>query len=74
VALAKDALADKVAVVTGGGTGIGVGICEALAHAGAKVVISPNKNVDGAERTAAAPISARNSGLSATEGASSTIC
>ena len=51
--LTKDALADKVAVVTGGGTGIGAGICEALAHAGAKVTISPNKNVDGAERTAA---------------------
>jgi NAD(P)-dependent dehydrogenase (short-subunit alcohol dehydrogenase family) len=52
VVLAKDALAGKVAVVTGGGTGIGAGICEALANAGAKVVISPNKNVDGAERTA----------------------
>jgi NAD(P)-dependent dehydrogenase (short-subunit alcohol dehydrogenase family) len=61
VALAKDALADKVAVVTGGGTGIGAGICEALAQAGAKVVISPNKNVDGAERTAAG---LRKSGLS----------
>ena len=52
--LAKDALAGKVAVVTGGGTGIGVGICEALARAGAKVVVSPHHNVDGAERTAAA--------------------
>ncbi len=50
--LAKDALAGKVAVVTGGGTGIGAGICEALAGAGAKVVVSPHKNVDGAERTA----------------------
>ena len=51
--LAKDALAGKVAVVTGGGTGIGVGICEALAGAGARVVISPNANLAGAERTAA---------------------
>jgi glucose 1-dehydrogenase/3-oxoacyl-[acyl-carrier protein] reductase len=62
VALAKDALAGKVAVVTGGGTGIGAGICEALAQAGAKVVISPHKNVDGAEQTAA---SLRQSGASA---------
>ncbi|HLZ27137.1 MAG TPA: glucose 1-dehydrogenase [Chloroflexota bacterium] len=51
--LATDALAGKVAVVTGGGTGIGAGICEALARAGAKVVVSPHQNVDGAERTAA---------------------
>ncbi|HEY3111957.1 MAG TPA: SDR family NAD(P)-dependent oxidoreductase, partial [Chloroflexota bacterium] len=51
--LAKDALAGKVAVVTGGGTGIGVGICQSLAEAGARVVISPNANVAGAERTAA---------------------
>jgi NAD(P)-dependent dehydrogenase (short-subunit alcohol dehydrogenase family) len=54
VALAKDALAGKVAVVTGGGTGIGAGICAALAQAGAKVVVSPHQNVEGAERTAAA--------------------
>jgi NAD(P)-dependent dehydrogenase (short-subunit alcohol dehydrogenase family) len=54
VDLAKDALAAKVAVVTGGGTGIGAGICQALAQAGAKVVVSPHKNVDGAERTAGA--------------------
>jgi glucose 1-dehydrogenase/3-oxoacyl-[acyl-carrier protein] reductase len=51
--LASDALTGKVAVVTGGGTGIGAGICESLARAGAKVMVSPHKNVDGAERTAA---------------------
>ncbi|MCC6628607.1 MAG: SDR family oxidoreductase [Chloroflexi bacterium] len=50
--LASDALAGKVAVVTGGGTGIGAGICAALAGAGAAVVISPNSNTAGAERTA----------------------
>src|SRR5436853_5921354 len=53
-ALAEDALAGKVAVVTGGGTGIGNGIGQALARAGAKVVLGPHKNLDGAERTAAA--------------------
>jgi NAD(P)-dependent dehydrogenase (short-subunit alcohol dehydrogenase family) len=52
--LAKDALAGKVAVVTGGGTGIGSGICQSLADAGAAVVISPHRNTAGAERTAAA--------------------
>jgi NAD(P)-dependent dehydrogenase (short-subunit alcohol dehydrogenase family) len=41
-------------VVTGGGTGIGAGICASLAQAGAKVVISPNRNVAGAERAAEA--------------------
>jgi glucose 1-dehydrogenase len=51
--LAKDALAGKVAVVTGGGTGIGVGICESLAGAGARVVISPNENVEGGRALAA---------------------
>jgi 2-deoxy-D-gluconate 3-dehydrogenase len=62
VVLAKDGLADKVAVVTGGGTGIGTGICEALADAGAKVVVSPHQSVEGAERTASA---LRQSGASA---------
>jgi glucose 1-dehydrogenase/3-oxoacyl-[acyl-carrier protein] reductase len=52
VVLAQDALAGKVAVVTGGGTGIGAGICESLAQAGASVVISPHSNVAGAQRAA----------------------
>jgi glucose 1-dehydrogenase/3-oxoacyl-[acyl-carrier protein] reductase len=47
--LAETALAGKVAVVTGGGTGIGAGICVSLAEAGAAVVISPHSNLVGAE-------------------------
>ena len=47
-----DLLAGKVAVVTGGGTGIGAGISEELARAGAAVVISYNSNSAGAEAVA----------------------
>jgi glucose 1-dehydrogenase/3-oxoacyl-[acyl-carrier protein] reductase len=50
--IGNNGLSGKVAIVTGGGTGIGAGICEALAAAGAKVVISPHSNVSGAEATA----------------------
>ncbi len=47
-----DLLAGKVAVVTGGGTGIGAGISEALFGAGAAVVVSYNSNSAGAEQLA----------------------
>jgi NAD(P)-dependent dehydrogenase (short-subunit alcohol dehydrogenase family) len=47
-----DLLAGKVAVVTGGGTGIGAGISEELARAGAAVVVSYNSNASGAEALA----------------------
>ena len=47
-----DALAGKVAVVTGGGTGIGAGISEALVDAGARVAVGYNSNAAGAEALA----------------------
>ncbi|MEW5723827.1 MAG: SDR family NAD(P)-dependent oxidoreductase [Thermodesulfobacteriota bacterium] len=45
-------LKDKVAVVTGGGGGLGEGICLALAEEGARVVVSDLK-LEAAERVAA---------------------
>jgi NAD(P)-dependent dehydrogenase (short-subunit alcohol dehydrogenase family) len=45
-------LAGKVALVTGAGTGIGAGIAEALAHAGAAVVISYHSSAQGARALA----------------------
>lgn len=48
----QDLLQGKVAVVTGAGTGIGAGISEALAGAGATVVVSHHSNASGAEQLA----------------------
>lgn len=44
-------LQDRVAIVTGGGTGIGRGISEVLARAGAKVVVNYSRSRDAAEET-----------------------
>ena len=44
-------LRGRVALVTGGTGGIGLGIAEALARAGAKVVIS-GRNLENAEKSA----------------------
>lgn len=41
--LKKDALAGQVAIVTGGGTGIGKAICRTLGSLGAKVVLASRK-------------------------------
>jgi NAD(P)-dependent dehydrogenase (short-subunit alcohol dehydrogenase family) len=52
--LQPDALAGKVAIVTGAGAGIGAGICESLVAAGAAVMIGYYRSGDGAGRLAGA--------------------
>lgn len=49
---ASNALAGRVAVITGGGTGIGFGIAKAFVEVGAKVVLA-SRNLDHLERAAA---------------------
>jgi NAD(P)-dependent dehydrogenase (short-subunit alcohol dehydrogenase family) len=49
--LVKFDLTGRTAIVTGGGSGIGKGICLSLAQAGANIVVA-NRNADTAERTA----------------------
>ncbi len=48
------ALCEKVAIVTGGGTGLGAAVCVGLAARGARVLVNYSRSADEAERTAAA--------------------
>jgi len=45
-----DRLKDKVAIITGGVAGIGLGIAECYVREGAKVVLTANHNVDGGKK------------------------
>lgn len=48
-----DRLKDKVAIITGGVAGIGLGIAECYVREGAKVVLTANHNVDGGQAAVA---------------------
>lgn len=48
-----DRLKDKVAIITGGVSGIGLGIAECYVREGAKVVLTANHNVDGGKAAVA---------------------
>lgn len=48
-----DRLQDKVAIITGGVAGIGLGIAECYVREGAKVVLTANHNVDGGKAAVA---------------------
>ncbi|HJE44648.1 glucose 1-dehydrogenase [Levilactobacillus namurensis] len=49
----SDRLAGKVAIITGGVAGIGLGIAECYVREGAKVVLTANHNVDGGKAAVA---------------------
>lgn len=48
-----DRLKDKVAIITGGVAGIGLGVAECYVREGAKVVLTANHNVDGGKKAVA---------------------
>ncbi|MCB0186350.1 MAG: SDR family NAD(P)-dependent oxidoreductase, partial [Caldilineaceae bacterium] len=50
--MTQTALEDKVALVTGGGGGIGSAICRRLAEAGAQVVVNYNSDATKAQAVA----------------------